>query len=60
MSDPSYRPLDVVAAMAALGIHEDLQDAFYDAAEDYVTMNIKQANDALKAANLKTRDRMAV
>lgn len=60
MSEPAYRPLDVVAAMAALGLSGDLRDAFFEATEDYALLSIKQMNEGMRVAGLSVGDRMAV
>lgn len=60
MSAPAYRPLDVLATLEALGVSKTLRDAFYEAAEDYPIMNIKQMNDAMRSAGLGVDDRVAV
>lgn len=55
-----YRPLEVVAAMAALGVSKAHRDAFYEAAEDYTTMTSKQLNEAMRVAGLAVDERVAV
>lgn len=46
--------------MEELGIAEGLQDAFYEAAEDYTVMSVKELNEAMRAAGLSTKERAAV
>lgn len=60
MGEPEYRPLDVLVALEALGVDEDVQVAFYVIAEDFPTMGLKQTTNALKSAGMSNKARVAV